>query len=177
MYWHFRSKEELLSGLADQVWGEIDVNVDQSKPWAQQLRELMESLVAVLRTHPGASQLLLEMHKQSEPALRAVEVTLEVLRGAGFDPRHASAIARSALWTGLMLRMNEPGSEPGMTGEDRAEQQGLNQRWMATLSAARYPRVVECAADLTVCSEPEFHYRFGIDLFIARVEAAATTLT
>ena len=177
LYWHFRSKEELLSGLADQLWGEISVNVNPAKPWAQQLRGLMESLVAVLRAHPSASQLLLETHKQGEPALRAVEVTLEVLRGAGFDPQHASAIARSALWTGLMLRMNEPGSEPGMTDEDLAEQQRLSQVRMATLPAARYPRVVECAADLTACDDPEFHYRFGIDLFIAGVEAAATTLT
>jgi TetR/AcrR family transcriptional regulator, tetracycline repressor protein len=177
LYWHFRSKEDLLTGLADQLWGEIDVNVDQAKPWPQQLRGLMESLVAVLRAHPSASQLLLEMHKQSEPALRALEVTLEVLRGAGFDPQHASAIARSALWTGLVLRMNEPGSEPGMTDEDLAEQQRLSQVRMATLPAARYPRVVECAADLTACDDPEFHYRFGIDLFIAGVEAAATTLT
>ena len=72
-----------------------------------------ESLIAVLRAHPSASQLLMEMEKQSEPALRATEVTLEVLRAAGFDPRHASAIARSTLWTALMLRTSEPGSKPG----------------------------------------------------------------
>ncbi len=113
LYWHFRSKEDLLTGLADQLWGEIDINVDASKPWSRQLRGLMESLIAVLRAHPSASQLLLEMEKQSEPALRATE----------------------------------------------------------------YPRVVECAAELTRCDDPEFHYRFGIDLFIAGVEAVAATLT
>lgn len=177
LYWHFRSKEDLLTGLADQLWGEIDVNVDLSKPWPAQLRGLMESLIAVLRAHPSASQLLMEMEKQSEPALRATEVTLGVLRGAGFDPRHASAIARSALWTGLMLRMSEPGTEPGMTKAELDEHMRQSQVRMAMLPADRYPRVVECAAELARCDDPEFHYRFGIDLFIAGVEAVAATLT
>ena len=33
LYWHFRSKEDLLEGVAEQVWGEIDVNVDPDAPW------------------------------------------------------------------------------------------------------------------------------------------------
>src|SRR5215469_1025554 len=177
LYWHFRSKEDLLTGLADQLWGEIDVNVDLSKPWPAQLRGLMESLVAVLRAHPSASQLLMDMEKQSEPALRATEVTLEVLRGAGFDPRHASAIARSALWTALMLRASEPGAKPGMTDAELEEHLRQSQVRMAMLPADQYPRVVECAAELTRCDDPEFHYQFGVDLFIAGVEAVAATLT
>jgi AcrR family transcriptional regulator len=176
LYWHFRSKEDLLTGLADQLWGEIDVNVDPSKPWPAQLRGLMESLIAVLRAHPSASRLLLEMEKQSEPALRATDVTLEVLRGAGFDPRHASAIARSTLWTALMLRMSEPGTKPGMTRAELDEHMRQSQVRMAMLPAGQYPRVVECAAELTRCDDPEFHYRFGIDLFIVGVEAVAATL-
>src|SRR5215469_2357280 len=175
LYWHFRSKEDLLTGLADQLWGEIDVNVDLSKPWPAQLRGLMESLIAVLRAHPSASQLLMDMEKQSEPVLRATEVTLEVLRGAGFDPQHASAIARSALWTGLMLRTSEPGTKPGMTDAELQEFLRQSQVRMALLPADRYPRVVESAAELSRC-DPEFHYRFGIDLFIAGVEAVAATL-
>ena len=28
LYWHFRSKDELLDGLAERVWSEIDTDVD-----------------------------------------------------------------------------------------------------------------------------------------------------
>src|SRR5215469_8660322 len=45
LYWHFRSKEELLLGLAEQVWSEIDIEVDPALPWSRQLRGLLESLV------------------------------------------------------------------------------------------------------------------------------------
>ena len=38
LYWHFRSKEELLDGLAERLWSEIDVIVDPVVPWPAQLR-------------------------------------------------------------------------------------------------------------------------------------------
>jgi TetR/AcrR family transcriptional regulator, tetracycline repressor protein len=176
LYWHFRSKEELLLGLAEQVWSEIDVNVDPALPWPRQLAGLLESLIRALRAHPCASQLLLETEKQSESFLRATEITLEVLRGAGFDPLRATAIARSMLWTGMTLVMSEPGAEPGITEEERAEHQRRARVRMAMLPADRYPRIVECAGPLTACDDPEFHYSFGIDLFIAGVEAMAAKL-
>src|ERR1700720_3599268 len=81
LYWHFRSKDELLEGVAERVWSEIDMKVDPSAPWPAQLRGLLESLVGVLRAHPSAPQLLLEHEKRNEAALRATEVTLGVLRG------------------------------------------------------------------------------------------------
>src|SRR6266705_6118990 len=56
--WHFRNKDELLDGLADQIWREIDTDVEAGAAWPAQLRALLESLVRVLREHPCASQLL-----------------------------------------------------------------------------------------------------------------------
>ena len=72
-----------------------------------------------------------------------------------------------------MLGMSEPGSEPGMTDEELAEQQRS--------AGCGWPRCrrtgsrawSSAAADLTACDDPEFHYRFGIDLFIAGVRAMA----
>jgi len=172
LYWHFRSKDELLGGLAERVWAEIDTDVDSSATWTAQLRGLLESLLRVLRAHPAAPQLLMQAEKQNEPALRAQEVTLEILRGAGFDPVHASEIARSALWTGLMLVMSEPGIE-SLAPEERTELQRRKQVVLATLPAARYPRLVECAIPMTACDDPEFHYELGVSVFIAGIEAIA----
>ena len=175
LYWHFRSKEELLTGLATQIWSEIRTDIDAGASWPQQLRSLLESLIQVLRAHPCASQLLVAGEKQNDAALRATEVTLDVLRRGGFDPLHASEIARSTLWTGLMLVMSEPGYDPGLTDDERAEQQRRNRVRLAMLPPDRYPRLVEAAAPMTSCDDPEFHTRFGVDLFIAGVEAMART--
>src|SRR5262249_30505743 len=173
LYWHFRSKEELIAGITDRIWREIRIDVDPAAPWPAQLRGLLESLIGVLRAHPSASQLLLEGEKQSEGARQATEVALEVLHQAGFDPGHASEIARATLYTGLMLVMSEPGYAPALTGEQRADLQRRKLVELASLPPDRSPRLVEAAGPMTACDAPEFHYRFGVDLFVAGVEAMA----
>jgi TetR/AcrR family transcriptional regulator, tetracycline repressor protein len=173
LYWHFRSKDELLTGLVERVWGEIDLaGVDRSAPWPDQVRTLFESLLAVLRAHPAAPKLLLEFDKQSEAALRPTELTLEILRGAGFDREHAAEIARYALWNGIMLVMSEPGSE-WLSLEERVQGQRKKQITFAMLSPDTYPQLVECAVAMTSSEDPEFHYQLGVDLFIAGLEAIA----
>jgi TetR/AcrR family transcriptional regulator, tetracycline repressor protein len=178
LYWHFRSKDELFIGLADKVWAEIDVNVDRNADWAAQLRFLLESLIHVLRTHPSASQLLLSGEKRtSESAMIANEVALEVLYRAGFDAEHAAAIARNALFTGLMLVVSEPGFEPGLTEAERVEHQRLARVRLSLLPPDKFPMLVECAVPMTACDDPDFHYNLGVDLFVAGVQALAATGT
>jgi TetR/AcrR family tetracycline transcriptional repressor len=174
LYWHFRSKEELIASVADRIWGEIRTDVDRSSPWPDQLRRMLDSLIDVLRAHASASALLLNSEKLGPSHWEATELTLEILRGAGFDPQHASEIAKSALWTGLTLVMSEPGFDPALTDQERAELQWRKQVALASLPRDRYPRLVEAAVPMTSCEDgPEFHYRFGVDLFIAGVRALA----
>jgi TetR/AcrR family transcriptional regulator, tetracycline repressor protein len=158
--------------VAEQVWGEIDVHVDPSVPWWAQLQAGLESLLRVLRAHPSAPQLLLEHEKRNEAALRATEAALEILRSGGFDAQHASEIARSTLWTGIMLVMSEAGYHPELSEDERAEFQRRNEVFFAMLPTARYPRLVECAGPMADCDR-DFHYRLGVEMFIAGVRAIA----
>ncbi|HWG13994.1 MAG TPA: TetR family transcriptional regulator [Streptosporangiaceae bacterium] len=176
LYWHFRSKEELLSGLSDQIWNEVDLEVDQSAPWPDQLRAIMESLVGVMRAHPSGAQLVLAHKKESDGSMRAAEIALGLLQDAGFDPEQASEITRSGMWTALTLVMSEPGFEPdvkaGLDDAQRAEVMRRKQVQIAMLPADRYPHLVACAIPFTN-GDADFHYRFGIDLFVAGVQALA----
>ena len=175
LYWHFRGKDELLEGLAERVWSEIDVAVDPAAPWTDQLRGVLVSLLTVLRAHPAAPQLIVRSEKlHGESARKATEVTLDILRTAGFSPIDASAIARSALWTGLMLVMSEPGIEL-IDEAEKVELQRKKQVTLATLPPAKYPRLVECAIPMTACDEPEMHYQFGVEMFMAGVTALAAS--
>jgi TetR/AcrR family transcriptional regulator, tetracycline repressor protein len=172
LYWHFRNKEELLAGLGDQVWSELDTDVDPAASWDLQMRGLLESLLHVLRAHPCASQLILEGEKNSNAALTASETALAVLRRGGFDPEHAAEITRNALFTGLMLVMNDPGYDPARSPADKAEEQRKAHVRLALLPPDRYPCLVEAALPMSR-GDPEFHYRFGVDLFVAGVKALA----
>lgn len=171
LYWHFRNKEELLTALGDQIWRELDTDIDPAAPWHVQMRSMLESLLHVLRSHPSGSQLILEGEKQSDAALVAIETALDVLRRGGFDNEQAAEIARSALWTALMLVMSE-GVKPGMTDAERTEAQRLARVRLALLPPDRFPRLVEAAEPMSSC-EPDVHYKLGVDLFIAGVRAMA----
>jgi AcrR family transcriptional regulator len=174
LYWHFRNKDELINGLSDQIWREIKYDIDPAAHWSDQLRYMLQSLVDVLRAHSSASALLIDAEKFGQAHWDVTEVVLEVLRTAGFDPVHASEIAGSALWTGLSLVMGEPGYDPSLNEKERAELQRRKHIELASAPPERYPRLVEAAEPLTRCAEDaEFHYRFGIDLFIAGVRAMA----
>ena len=179
LYWHFRSKEELIAGVADRIWGEIRTDVDRSSPWPDQLRMMLESLIDVLRSHPSASALLLNSEKLGPSHWQATETTLDILHQAGFDPLRASEIAKSGLWAGLTLVMSEPavgqpGYGTGITQQELAEVMRRKQVELASLPPDRYPRLVAAAIPLTACDgDADFHYRFGVDLFIAGVRALA----
>jgi hypothetical protein len=117
---------------------------------------------------------VLEHEKRNEAAQRATEATLEILTNAGFDPLHATEIARSTLWTGITLVMSEAGYHPELSDDERAEFQRRSEIELAMLPTARYPHLVRCAAPMANC-DPDFHYRLGVELFIAGVRAMAAT--
>jgi AcrR family transcriptional regulator len=176
LYWHFRSKDELLAALSEHIWNEMDLDVDPAAPWPDQLRAMLESLVGVLRAHPSGAQLVLVHEKESEASMRAAEIALGLLRGAGFNAEQASEITQRGMWTALTLVMSEPGFEPdvkaGLDDAERAEVIRRKQVQIAMLPVDKYPHLVDCAIPFTN-GDAEFHYRFGIDLFIAGIEALA----
>ena len=172
LYWHFRSKEELLAALGDQVWAEIDVTIDPAAAWQSQLRGLMESLVAVLRGPPVRVS---AAAVGPEAARRGVASRSPRRRSTCCARRlrarcSASEIARSALWTGLMLVMSEPGFNPSQAPHERAEQLRQERIRLAMLPPDRFP-AGRRRGPMTSCDDPDFHYQFGIDLFVAGVVA------
>lgn len=172
LYWHFRSKDELLAGIAGRIWGEIDTEVDWSLPWQDQIRALFTSLLSVLRSHPAAPELIMRGEKSGDASADATEAALEVLRRAGFSPADASGIARYSLWVALTLVMSEPGREfPDPV--ERAEEMRKRRIAFASQPADKYPRMVECAVPMTACDEPEEHYKLGVEIFVGGVAALA----
>jgi TetR/AcrR family transcriptional regulator, tetracycline repressor protein len=71
-----------------------------------------------------------------------------------------------------MLTISEPGFHLAMTEADRAEEQRKIRVRLALLPPDRYPCLVEAAGPMSA-SDPEFHYRFGVDLIVAGVQAMA----
>ena len=173
LYWHFRSKEELLDGMAARIFEKVDLSVDASARWQEQIRALLKSMVGVLRAHPSTAILLSTRTASSEGSLRATEVMLDILGRGGFSPTEATQIARHALSTATNLVSGEPGV---FTREESGEMIDTRRRarlFLESLPPEHYPRLVEAATPLSEGMDPDAYFTFGLDLLLAGIEAMA----
>src|SRR5919106_375018 len=91
LYRHIGNKEEMLDGLVDRVFGEIEIPADAAD-WREALRRRAVSAHAALRRHPWAIGLM-ESRAQPGPAtLGHHEAMLGHLFRAGFDGHGATRV-------------------------------------------------------------------------------------
>ena len=174
LYWHFKNKDELLDGVADRLWSLVDTLVDPDRPWPARLRTLMESMVDVLRAHPPTASLLITTQPDAATnCYEIMEVALRILDDAGFSPGEGAAICRHGLRTVTTLAIGDPGLTPQQTEEEAAEFIRHKRISLQTLPPKQYPCLVAAAAPLTEIEDPDAYFAFGIDLFVAGVEALA----
>jgi TetR/AcrR family transcriptional regulator, tetracycline repressor protein len=173
LYWHFRSKDELLDGMAASIFEEVDLSVDASARWQEQLRALLGSMLGVLRAHPSSAILLSTRTASSEGSLRATEVALDILRRGGFSPAEATQIARHALSTITNLVSGEPGVVAREESGEMVDARRRARLFLESLPPERYPRLVEAARPLSEGVEPDAYFAFGLDLLLAGIEAMA----
>lgn len=173
LYWHFRSKDELLEGMAASVFEEIDLSVDTSATWQEQLRVLLGSMIGVLRIHPSTAILLSTRTVSSESSLLATEVALDILRRGGFSPTEATQITRHALSTITNLVSGEPGVVAREESRELIDSRRRARLFLGSLPPERYPRLVEAATPLSEGVNPDAYFTFGLDLLLAGIEAMA----
>jgi TetR/AcrR family tetracycline transcriptional repressor len=174
LYWHFRSKDELLDGMAASIFEEVDLSVvDAPAAWQEQLRALLGSMLGVLRAHPSTAILLSTRTASSEGSLRATEVVLEILGRGGFSPAEATQIARHALSTAVNLVSGEPGVVAREESGEMIDARRRARLFLESLPPERYPRLVEAARPLSEGVNPDVYFAFGLDLLLAGIEAMA----
>ena len=89
LYRHVGNKEEMLDGLVDRVFSEIDVPQDP-RDWKDAMRRRAVSVHAALRRHPWAIGLM-ESRAQPGPATLAHhDAMVGILLGVGFSGREAT---------------------------------------------------------------------------------------
>jgi TetR/AcrR family tetracycline transcriptional repressor len=173
LYWHYRSKDELLDGMAARVFEEIDLSLNTTASWQEQLRALLGSILDAFRAHPSTAALVATRTVSTEQGLRATEVMLEILRRAGFSPAEATQVARHA----LTAVVNLVGLEPGVVVREESgkltDARRRGRLFLESLPPERYPRLIEAARPLSEGMEPDAYFAFGLDLLLAGIEAMA----
>jgi AcrR family transcriptional regulator len=89
LYHHVGNKEQLQDLVLDNVLAEVDVHLDPSLGWTEQLKVLAHRLRQVLEAHPGIAGILKTRDPLGPHSLALAEAFLLPLQTAGFGDRQA----------------------------------------------------------------------------------------
>lgn len=170
LYNHVANKVDLLDGMIDEVFGEIDLPVGGTG-WKAAMRQRAISVRAVLSRHRWASGLMESRTAPGPATLRHHDAVIGVLRRAGFSvpmAAHAFALMDSYVYGFAM-------QETSLPFDDEEESAGLAQMIMARFAAGEYPHLTELTVEHVL--KPGYDYgdefEFGLDLILDGLERAA----
>ena len=172
VYHHVANKEQILDGIVDLVFGEIDLPTGEDG-WKAAMRRRAISAREALRRHPWATGMMESRPTPGAANLRHHDAVLGVLRGAGFSlelAAHAYSLLDSYIY-GFAL---QEASLPFHTPEEAAQ---VAQAIMAEFPASEYPHLTEIAVDHVLQPGYDYgnEYLFGLDLILDGLERALAT--
>jgi AcrR family transcriptional regulator len=168
LYNHVANKAELLDGMIDQVFAEIDLPTGGSG-WRSAMRERAVSARRVLSRHRWAIGLMESRSAPGPATLRHHDQVIGILRRAGFSvglAAHAYSLLDSYIY-GFAL---QEASLPFDTSENTAE---LARTIMAQFPAGEYPHLAELTVEHVLQPGYDYgnEYEFGLGLILDGLEA------
>jgi AcrR family transcriptional regulator len=169
LYHHVASKDDLLDGMVDVVFGEIDLPSGDGD-WRSAMRRRGISAREALRRHPWATALMESRSTPGPANVRHHDAVLGILRKAGFSVElaaHAYSLLDAYIY-GFALQET---SLPFHTPEETAE---VAQSIMAEFPADQYPHLAEIATEHVLRPGYDYgnEYAFGLDLILDGLDRA-----
>jgi len=166
LYSHVANKGEVLDGMIDAVFGEIDAPSSRIK-WKSAMRRRAISIRQVMARHPWAIGLMESRTAPGPATLRHHDTVIGMLRAAGFSIELA-AHALSALDSYIYGFALQERNVPSVTGETAR----LAQLLLTQLSSDEYPHLAELTVKHVL--QPGYdhgnEFEFGLDLILDGLE-------
>ena len=166
LYNHVKNKEDLLDGLVDMVFAEIEVNC--SGGWKAAMKGRANLVREALTRHRWAVGLMESRTQPGPENLGHHDAVLRCLREAGFSvpmAAHAYSALDSYIYGFALTQMNLPFE----TGEQAAE---VAEAILGANVASTYPFLAELAAEHVM--QPGYSYvnefEYGLDLLLDALE-------
>jgi AcrR family transcriptional regulator len=173
LYNHVANKDDLLDGMIDLVFGEIDLPSTEDG-WKVAMRRRAVAVRTTLSRHRWAVGLMESRTTPGPANLRHHDAVIGCLRTAGFSielTAHAYSTLDSYIYGFALQERDLPFDTPEETSE-------LAQAIMARFPAGAYPHLAELALEHVL--RPGYDYghefEFGLDLILDGLERAARSM-
>jgi AcrR family transcriptional regulator len=173
LYYHFANKDEVLDGIVDLVFSEVDLPSPDAD-WKAAMRRRAISLRDVLARHRWAIGMM-ESRRNPGPAnLRHHDAVIGNLRAAGFDMEmvaHAYSLLDGYIYGFALTKMNLPFD----SGDDVAE---MAQDMLEPFPVNEYPNLVAFITEHAMRPGYDFgdEFEYGLDLILDGIERLRKTV-
>ena len=172
VYHHVRGKEEILDGLVDMVFAQIQ-DPRPGREWREEMSARCHSARSVLGKHPWVIALMESRTNPGPATIKHHDAVIGTLRQGGFSvalTAHAYALIDSYLY-GFAVQ------EAGLPGEADAVDE-LAEELMADLPVEQYPHFVELTVEHVLQPGYDFadEFDFGLSLILDGLDARLGTL-
>jgi AcrR family transcriptional regulator len=163
VYHYVASKDEILDGIVDLVFSEIDLP-GADGDWQSQMRRRASSTRQALRRHPWAIGLMESRANPGPATLRHHDATLAALRGAGFSvamTAHAYALLDSYIYGFALQEASLPFKGPETVGD-------VAEPVLQQFPAGDYPHFLEMASEYVLKPGYDFadEFEFGLTVIL-----------
>jgi AcrR family transcriptional regulator len=167
LYNHVSNKEDLLDGMIDAVFAEIDLPTGE-QGWKTAMRRRAVSVRAALSRHPWAIALMQSRRTPGPATLRHHDAVLGCLRDAGFSLQlaaHAFAALDSYIYGFALQERSLAFGTPEETSE-------LARAFLLQFPTKEYPRLAELTLEHVLQPGYDYgdEYEFGLDLLLDGIE-------
>ena len=169
LYHHVANKEQLLDGMVDLVFAEIELPASDGD-WKAAMRRRGDGMRAAMRRHPWALRLMESRTTPGPATLAHHDAVLGCLRAAGFSivlTAHAYAVLDSYIY-------GFAHTEAALPFQSEQETHDVAKGIFEQLPAGAYPHLVELTVEHVL--KPGYSYgnefEFGLELILDGLERA-----
>jgi AcrR family transcriptional regulator len=169
LYNHVRNKDDMLDGMVDVVFGEIELP-PSGADWLTAMRKRAISARQVLLRHPWANGLMESRTSPGPANLRHHDAVLGSLRRAGFSVEmtaHAYSILDGYIYGFTLTESTLPFRKPGEVAQ-------VASQILEGFRTGEYPYLAEMAVDRAMKPGYDFgdEFEFGLDLILDGIKRA-----
>jgi AcrR family transcriptional regulator len=167
LYNHVSNKEDLLDGMIDALFSEIELPAG-AHSWKTTMRQRAISIRTVMTRHPWAIGLMESRKTPGPETLRHHDAVIGCLRDAGFSVQlaaHAFSALDSYIY-GFVLQ------ERGLAFGTPEETSDLAKAFLLQFPTKEYPRLAELIIEHVLQPGYDYgdEYKFGLDLILDGLE-------
>jgi AcrR family transcriptional regulator len=169
LYKHVANKEDLLDGMVDRVWAEVEAP-DPGLGWREAMRRRSISLRAALLRHSWAVGLMESRMRPGPANLAQHDAMMGCLRRSGFSFRttvHVTSALDAYVYGFALQEKSLPFGTPEESGEAAAQKLEATPPELA----AMFPHLIEVVSELAKAGyDYDEEFLTGLDLLLDGVE-------